>query len=76
MKNMKWRNIGKKTPKKLRILGNTLLSLAPIVSGLQLMAFPHINKWIPIISGILMIAGKFLTMFFAEEEKETKEEQQ
>ncbi len=66
MSTFKTSNTGKLTPKKWRRIGNGCLLLSTSISGYAMaMDWPGV-EFIVFTSGV---AGKFLTSFFADEEK-------
>jgi|694.fasta_scaffold06710_21 hypothetical protein len=55
------------TPKKWRKIGDTSLAISTFLVGFTLME--DWSKWIAIVALITGVAGKFLTNFFAVEDK-------
>jgi len=55
----------KPTPKKWRILGDTLLSVSAFITA---EAISHDVNWLGYTALGIGVVGKFLTNFFAEEE--------
>jgi hypothetical protein len=60
---MKMKNYFKPTPKRFRVLGDSLAAMSLFVAGLNLD-----NTKIMLISGICGAVGKFITNFFVENE--------
>jgi hypothetical protein len=60
---MKMKNYFKPTPKRFRVLGDSLAGMSLFVAGLNLD-----NPKIMLISGISGAVGKFITNFFVEDE--------
>lgn len=59
---MKLKNYFKPTPKRFRVLGDSLAGMSLFVAGLNLD-----NPKIMLISGIAGAVGKFVTNFFVED---------
>lgn len=57
-------NYNAPTPKKWRRLGDSLLSVGTMITG---MAIYEDVKWLAIAALIISVAGKFLTNFFKED---------
>ena len=57
-------NYNAPTPKKWRRLGDSLLSVGTMITG---MAIYEDVKWLAITALIISVAGKFLTNFFKED---------
>jgi hypothetical protein len=60
---MRMKNYFKPTPKRFRVLGDSLAGMSLFVAGLNLD-----NPKIMLISGISGAVGKFITNFFVEDE--------
>ena len=61
---MKSRNYYKPTPKKWRLLGDTLLGVSTTITGYSL----YVDlKWVAAAALILGVVGKFLTNFFTDD---------
>ena len=54
----------KPTPKRLRILGDTLLAVSTMVTA---SAIAGNSKWLAVSSLIVGVLGKFMTNFFKDE---------
>jgi len=57
-------NYNAPTPKKWRRLGDSLLSVGTMITG---MAIYEDVKWLAIAALIISVAGKFLTNFFKKD---------
>ena len=57
-------NYNAPTPKKWRRLGDSLLSVGTMITG---MAIYEDVKWLAIAALIISVTGKFLTNFFKED---------
>lgn len=74
------KNYWKPTPKKWRMIGDTILATATFVTGGSLIAYDQLKeiftpqevKVIIASAFILGVVGKFLTNFFKEEETKTE----
>jgi len=63
---MKWSNFFKPTPKRIRVLGDSLAAGSVFVAGLAIVGgYEKIAVGVAISGWI----GKFLSQFFAEDEK-------
>lgn len=60
---MKIKNYFKPTPKRLRVLGDTLLGISTFITGLSI---SENIKWLAYGSLIIGVCGKFLTNFFTD----------
>jgi len=60
---MRMKNYFKPTPKRFRVLGDSLAGMSLFVAGLNLD-----NPKIMLVSGICGAVGKFITNFFVEDE--------
>ena len=72
MKNFKICGYFKPTPKRFRILGDTLLSVSVFATSYNII---NEEKTLAITTLIVGCLGKFFTNFFVEEEKTTNEQQ-
>jgi hypothetical protein len=61
---MKWSNYFKPTPKRFRVLGDSLAASSTFAASLSIAAD---QKWVGIAIIVCGWAGKMLTNFFAEE---------
>ena len=68
MKNL-WSNYKKATPDKWRKIGDSIMAVSVFI-GTATVSIPHVDKWIPLVSVVLGVVGKFLTNFFAPKENE------
>jgi hypothetical protein len=59
---MKLKNYFEPTPKRFRVLGDSIAAMSLFIAGLNID-----NPKLMLISGICGAAGKFITNFFAEE---------
>ena len=59
---MKLKNYFEPTPKRFRVLGDSIAAMSLFVAGLNID-----NPKLMLISGICGAVGKFVTNFFAEE---------
>lgn len=66
LKNL-WKNYKAPTPAKWRKVGDALLAVS-IFLGSSELAIPNMPKWLPIVTVVLGVAGKFLTNFFAADD--------
>lgn len=62
---MQIKNYFKPTPKRLRVLGDTLLGVSTFITGLSI---SENIKWLAYGSLIIGVCGKFLTNFFTDAE--------
>jgi hypothetical protein len=65
-KKMKWSNYFKPTPKRLRILGDSFAVASTFTATLSIVTD---HQWLAVFIIISGWTGKFITNFFAEEEK-------
>ncbi len=80
MKNV-MKNYWKPTPKKWRVIGDTILAVSTFITGGSLIAYDQLKeiftpqevKIIIASAFILGVAGKFLTNFFKDEQTKTQE---
>lgn len=74
------KNYWKPTPKKWRVIGDTILATATFITGGSLIAYDQLKeiftpqevKIIIASAFVLGVVGKFLTNFFKQEETKTK----
>jgi hypothetical protein len=59
---MKLKNYFEPTPKRFRVLGDSIAAMSLFIAGLNID-----NPKLMLISGICGAAGKFITNFFVEE---------
>ena len=62
-RKMKLKNYFKPTPKRFRVLGDSIAAASLFIAGLNLD-----NPKLMMISGVCGAVGKFVTNFFAEDE--------
>lgn len=74
------KNYWKPTPKKWRLIGDTILATATFITGGSLIAYDQLKeiftpqevKIVIASAFILGVVGKFLTNFFKQEETKTE----
>jgi len=66
-----FKNLRKPTPKKAKMIGNFLVAVSLLVGGYEAILDSH--PYIGVFLALLGALGKFISMFWAEEEEMTEQ---